>query len=457
MEQQLHRLAALISSRSTSGWEEPIMARITHWDPENAELWESQGRKIARKNLWISVGSLMLAFIVWQIWSVVAVRLNDIGFRFTQEQLFTLAAVPGLVGATLRFFYTFAVGIFGGRNWMTISTGVLAIPAIGIGIAVQNPNTPFGIMLLLAALCGLGGGNFSSTLANTSLFYPKKEKGTALGINGGLGNMGVSVVQFATPLVIASGTFAFFGGEAQLLPSGQTIWLQNAAFIWVIPIAIMTVLTYFGMDNIPGGRQSVSDQFVIVKRKHTWIMTWLYVATFGSFIGYAAAFPLLLKSQFPQYLSLAWLGAFLAAAFRPVGGWLSDRLGGERVTAYVLVAMGIGAGFVIYFLGLKLFSGFLISFLVLFIAAGIGSGSTFQMIPYIFPPKEAAPVLGFTAAFAAYGSFFIPKLFGWAVEATGSPVAALYYFIAFYVVSLLVNWYYYQRKAAEIRVFSPVK
>jgi MFS transporter, NNP family, nitrate/nitrite transporter len=433
------------------------MSRITHWDPENTEFWESKGRRIAQKNLWISVGSLMLGFIVWQIWSVVAVRLNDIGFRYTQDQLFTLAAIPGLVGATLRFIYTFAVGIFGGRNWMVISTGVLAIPAVGIGFAVQNPNTPFWVMLLLASLCGLGGGKFSSTLANTSLFFPKKEKGTALGINGGLGNMGVSVVQFATPLVIASSTFAFFGGEGQLLPNGQTIWLQNAAFVWVIPILIMTVVAFFGMDNIPGGKQSVREQFVIVRRKHTWIMTWLYVATFGSFIGYAAAFPLLLKSQFPQYLSLAWLGAFLAAGFRPVGGWMSDKLGGEKVTAFVLVIMGIGAGGVIYFLGMKQFAGFLISFLILFIAAGIGSGSTFQMIPYIFPAKEAAPVLGFTAAFAAYGSFFIPKLFGWAVDTTGSPVAAFFYFIGFYVVSILMNWYYYQRNNAEIRVFSPVK
>ncbi|UOE92062.1 NarK family nitrate/nitrite MFS transporter [Alkalihalobacillus sp. LMS39] len=427
------------------------MARIKEWNPEDEVFWEKEGKRHARRNLWISVPTLMLAFIVWQIWSVVAVRLNDIGFQFTAEQLFTLAAMPGLVGASLRFIYTFAVGKFGGRNWVVFSTGVLAIPAIGIGFAVQNPDTPYSIMLLLAALCGLGGGNFSSALANISFFYPKKEKGTALGINGGLGNMGVSVVQFVTPLVITIGTFAFIGGEGQVLPDGSQIWLQNAAFVWVVPIIIMTIVAYFGMDNLPTAKQSVKDQFVIVKRKHTWIMTILYVATFGSFIGYAAAFPLLLKSQFPEYVSLAFLGAFLAAAFRPAGGWLSDKFGGALVTTVVLIVMGLGAFSVIFFIGQQAFLGFLISFLILFIAAGMGSGSTFQMIPIIFPVKEAAPVLGFTAAFAAYGSFFIPKLFGWSVSTTGTPITALYYFIGFYVISIVLNWYYYQRKNAEVK------
>ena len=426
------------------------MARINYWNPEDEKFWKAEGKKHAQRNLWISVPSLMIAFIVWQIWSVVAVRLNDIGFHFTEEQLFTLAAIPGLVGATLRFVYTFAVGLIGGKNWTVISTAILAIPAIGIGFAVQNPDTPFSIMLLLAALCGLGGGNFSSSSANISFFFPKKEKGTALGINGGLGNMGVSVVQFVTPLIVTSGTFALVGGN-QVLANGQKVWLQNAAFIWVIPIVILTLLALFKMDNVPGAKQSVGEQFVIVKRKHTWIMTALYVATFGSFIGYSAAFPLLLRSQFPEHISLAFLGALVAAAARPVGGWLADKLGGAKVTAYVLVIMGIGAAGVIYFLNGKQFAGFLAAFLLLFVASGIGSGSTFQMIPNLFIPKEAAPVIGFSAAFAAYGSFFIPKLFGWSVKATGTPVTAFYFFIAFYVISFALNWYYYQRKATAAK------
>jgi NNP family nitrate/nitrite transporter-like MFS transporter len=240
-----------------------------------------------------------------------------------------------------------------------------------------------------------------------------------------------------------------FVGEAQVLSTGDKIWLHNAAFIWVIPIIIVTILAYFRMDNLPGSKQSVAEQFVIVKRKHTWIMTWLYVATFGSFIGYSAAFPLLLRSQFPEHISLAFLGAFLAAVSRPIGGWISDKFGGARVTAVVLVVMGIGASGVIFFLNDKQFAGFLASFLILFIAAGIGSGSTFQMIPAIFPVKEAAPVIGFTAAFAAYGSFLIPKLFGWSVNTTGTPVTAFYFFIGFYVVSLGLNWYYYQRETIK--------
>jgi NNP family nitrate/nitrite transporter-like MFS transporter len=426
------------------------MARINYWNPEDEKFWKAEGKKHAQRNLWISVPSLMIAFIVWQIWSVVAVRLNDIGFHFTEEQLFTLAAIPGLVGATLRFVYTFAVGLIGGKNWTVISTAILAIPAIGIGFAVQNPETPFSIMLLLAALCGLGGGNFSSSSANISFFFPKKEKGTALGINGGLGNMGVSVVQFVTPLIVTSGTFALVGGS-QVLANGQKVWLQNAAFIWVIPIVILTLVAMFKMDNVPGAKQSVAEQFVIVKRKHTWIMTALYVATFGSFIGYSAAFPLLLRSQFPEHISLAFLGALVAAAARPVGGWLADKLGGTKVTSYVLVFMGIGAAGVIYFLNGKQFAGFLVAFLLLFVASGIGSGSTFQMIPNLFIPKEAAPVIGFSAAFAAYGSFFIPKLFGWSVKATGTPVTAFYFFIAFYVIAFGINWYFYQRKATAAK------
>ncbi|MBB3110955.1 NNP family nitrate/nitrite transporter-like MFS transporter [Paenibacillus phyllosphaerae] len=433
------------------------MARINKWDPENAEFWSQEGKRHATRNLWISVPSLMLAFIVWQIWSVVAVRLNDIGFQFTESQLFTLAAIPGLVGATLRFVYTFAVGIVGGRNWTVISTGLLLIPAIGIGIAVQNPDTSYSVMLLLAALCGLGGGSFSSSLSNISLFFPKKEKGTALGLNGGLGNMGVSVVQFVTPLIITTGTFAALSGDGQLLKDGQQLWLQNAAFIWVIPIALMTVIAFFGMDNLPGAKQTFSGQFSIVKRKHTWIMTYLYVATFGSFIGFSAAFPLLLKSQFPEHVSLAFLGAFIAAAARSFGGYISDKFGGAKVTAITLFAMGLGSLAVIYFIQQGSFAGFLISFLVLFLAAGTGSGSTFQMIPYIFPVKEAAPVLGFTAAFAAYGSFFIPKLFGWSVNTTGSYVTAFYVFIGFYVVAIVLNWLFYQSKRAEVTTFVTVK
>ncbi|MBM4764219.1 MFS transporter [Bacillus sp. B15-48] len=430
------------------------MARITNWNPEDKSFWKVEGKRHAQRNLWISVPSLMMAFIIWQIWSVVSIRLNDIGFAYTDAQLFTLAALPGLVGATLRFIYTFGTGAFGGRNWTVFATGILIIPALGIGFAVQNPETPYWVMVLLAGLCGLGGGNFSSSTANISMFFPKAEKGTALGINGGLGNMGVSVVQFVTPLAIATSTFAFIGGntEGQVLPDGTQVWLQNAAFVWVIPIVLLTVAAYFGMDNLPNAKQSVAEQFLVLKRKHTWIMTILYVATFGSFIGYSAAFPLVLKNLFPEYIGLAWIGAFLAAAARPVGGWLSDKFGGVLITAISFVVMSIGAIIVIYYTNSLNFTGFLTSFLILFIAAGAGSGSTFQMIPNIFSAKESAPVLGITAAFAAYGSFFIPQLFGWSTSNFGTPINALYIFIVIYILSFILNWYYYQRKNAEVKI-----
>ncbi|MFC0212194.1 MFS transporter [Paenibacillus chartarius] len=430
------------------------MARISAWKPEDEQFWATEGKRHARRNLLMSTPNLMIAFIVWQIWSVVAVRLNDVGFAFTQDQLFTLAAIPGLVGATLRFAYTFAVGIVGGRNWTVISTLVLLIPAVGIGMAVQNPDTPFSVMLLLAALCGLGGGNFCSSSANISFFFPKKEKGTALGINGGLGNMGVSVVQFVTPIILTSAAFVPLFGEGHPLKNGTEIWLQNAAFVWIVPIILLAIAAFFGMDNLPEAKQSVSQQFSVFKLKHNWIMTVLYVGTFGSFIGYSAAFPLLLKSQFPEHVSLAFWGAFLAAAARPIGGWISDKFGGARITSIVLVVMTLGAAAAIYFINIKSFAGFLPSFLILFIAAGLGSGSTFQMIPFIFPQKAAASVLGMTAAFAAYGSFFIPKLFGWSTTAYGTPVNALYYFIGFYVVCIVLNWYYYERKGAEFTSFT---
>ncbi|WNF35768.1 NarK family nitrate/nitrite MFS transporter [Bacillaceae bacterium IKA-2] len=430
------------------------MARITKWEPENEQFWESEGKKHASRNLWISVSALLLAFAVWQIWSVTAASLNDIGFNFTTAELFTLAALPGLTGATLRIFYTFVVPIFGGRNWTVISTASLLIPAIGIGFAVQNPETSFMTMAILAALCGLGGGNFASSMANISFFYPKKSKGTALGINAGLGNLGVSTVQFVVPLVVTVGIFGAVAGNPQVLPDGSNIWLQNAAFIWVIPIILTVIAAFFGMDNLPGAKASVKEQAVIFKNKHTWIMTWLYTMCFGSFIGYAAAFPLLIRTEFPEVnaLQFAFLGPLVGAAIRPLGGWVSDKYGGAIVTFWDIIAM-IGATFgVIYFYNQGNFTGFLTMFLVLFVTTGIANGSTFRMIPFIFNnQKEAAAVIGFTSAIGAYGAFLIPKIFGWSINTTGMANAALYIFIAYYVVSLVITWYYYSRPSAKVK------
>ncbi|WP_042349276.1 MFS transporter [Bacillus massiliigorillae] len=426
--------------------------RITKWTPEDEAFWNAEGKRHANRNLWISIPALFLAFAVWQIWSVVAVQLNEVGFNFSSDELFTLAALPGLAGATLRIFFTFMPGIVGGKNWTVISTAALLIPAIGIGIAVQNPETSFTTMAILAALCGIGGGNFSSSMANISFFYPKKSKGTANGLNAGIGNLGVSAIQFLTPIVITLGAFGGFVGASQLKADGTEIWLQNAAFIWIIPIAITAIAALFGMDNLPNTKQSLKDQAAMFKHKHTWIMTWLYTMCFGSFIGFGAAFPLLIKQEFPEItIQLAFLGPLVGAAVRPVGGWVSDKLGGAIVTFWDIILMIIATFGVIYFINAHNFTGFLIMFLVLFFTTGIANGSTFRMIPMIFDAKLAAPVLGFTAAIAAYGAYFIPKIFSWSISKTGSVSLSLYILIGYYVISLFICWYYYSRKNAEIK------
>lgn len=464
---------------------------LTVWTPEDKAFWDSQGQAIAKLNLWISVPALFLAFAVWQLWSVVAVNLPQMGFNYSTNQLFWLAAAPALSGATLRIFYSFMVPVFGGRRWTAISTASLLIPAVGIGFAVQDPTTPYPTMLLLALLCGLGGGNFSSSMSNISFFFPKERKGSALGVNAGLGNLGVSVVQFLSPIIISVDMFGFLGGESQTIvnKAGQTVevWAQNAAFVWVPWIVIISVVAWFFMNDIADAKASFAAQAAIFRNKHNWLMCVLYLGTFGSFIGYAAGFPLLIKSQFTEVnpLAYAWIGPLVGALIRPVGGWLADKLGGARVTYWNFIVMAVAVVGVLYFLpktsGSVLalpfgphegsFTGFFLMFLVLFMTTGIGNGSTFRMIPVIFMnlktqrvPRnddvaqanaikeantEAAAVLGFTAAFAAYGGFFIPKSYGSAIAATGGPELALLTFIAFYLVCIGLTWWYYARRDAE--------
>ncbi len=460
----------------------PRSRMLSVWTPEDKAFWEKEGEAIARLNLWISVPCLFLAFAVWQLWSVAAVNLPALGFKLTTNQLFWLAAAPALSGATLRIFYSFMVPIFGGRRWTSISTASLLIPAIGIGVAIQDNTTPYPTLLLLALLCGLGGGNFSSSMANISFFFPKERKGSALGVNAGLGNLGVSSVQFLAPLVVTMPIWLLFQGEPQTIMSKAghpvEIWPQNAAFVWVPFIAIAAVLAWFGMNDIADARASFSDQAVIFKRKHNWLMCWLYIGTFGSFIGYAAGFPLLIKSQFPDVnaLQYAWMGPLVGALIRPFGGWLADKLGGARVTFWNFIVMALAVGGVLYFLPSGpsggSFAGFLAMFLLLFLTTGIGNGSTFRMIPVIFlnertagvkvkgspqweqavkeGNKEAAAVLGFAGAIGAYGGFFIPKSYGTSISMTGGPEAALYVFIVFYVTCIALTWWFYARRNAPM-------
>jgi MFS transporter, NNP family, nitrate/nitrite transporter len=426
------------------------LQRITTWNPEDPVFWEREGKRHAMRNLWISVPCLFLAFAVWQIWSVTAAKLNSIGFHFTKGDLLTLASLPGLVGATLRIIFTYMPGIMGGKNWTAISTLALIIPALGIGFAVQDPGTSFTEFALWSALLGIGGANFSSSMANISLFFPKRMKGFANGINAGFGNLGVSAVQFLTPIVIAA---SFLYGDSQPLSNGGKVWLQNAAFIWVIPCLIFGIAAFLWMDNLPGVKQSIREQSVIYRNKHTWIMSWLYTMCFGSFIGYSAAFPLLISFEFPEKnaVGLAFLGPLVGACLRPVGGFISDKIGGARVTFWDTVVM-IGATVgVIYFLSIHSFGGFLGMFILLFMTTGIANGSTFRMIPYIFEAKQAAAVLGFTAAIGAYGAFIIPKIFGWSLDQHGSANPALYLFLAYYASCLVITWLFYYRKNAPVQ------
>jgi NNP family nitrate/nitrite transporter-like MFS transporter len=450
---------------------------IEDWRPEDAAFWNKTGRAIAQRNLWLSIPALLIAFAVWMVWSVVVAMLPVVGFEFTNDELFWLAALPGLSGATLRIFYSFMPPIFGGRLWTTLATWSLMIPAVGIGLAVQNPNTPYFLFLGLALLCGLGGGNFASSMANISFFFPKAEKGNALALNAGLGNLGVSVVQFVIPLVITAGVFGWFGGDPQAAAGGTTkIWLQNAGFIWVPFIAASAFAAWFGMNDIAVMKASFVDQAVIFKRKHNWLMCWLYTGTFGSFIGYSAGFPLLTKTEFPQVDSLKFifLGPLVGALSRSATGWLSDRYGGGRVTFWVFVLMIAAVAGVLYFLGIKdqpeAFWGFFAMFMILFFATGVGNASTFQMIPAIMRAEiprlepgmqpvarqkqaemESAAIIGFTSAIAAYGAFFIPKSYGTSIALTGGPSMALWGFMIFYVTCLAITWGFYTRRGGLLR------
>lgn len=436
--------------------------RIDDWRPEDEAFWENGGKQVASRNLWISIPALLLAFAVWVIWSVIVVRMPEVGFGFDKAQLSWLLALPALSGATMRIFYAFMVPIFGGRRWTTISTASLLIPTVWLGFAIQNPDTPFITFAIIALLCGFGGANFSSSMSNISFFYPKSKQGMALGLNAGLGNLGVSVLQFVVPVVIGFSLFGALAGGGQVTQEGKTLYLQNAAFVWVIPIVIMTLLAWFGMNDLSGAKASFKEQSVIFGRQHNWIMCILYLATFGSFIGFSAAFPMVIKQSFPEVdpLKVAFLGPLVGALFRPVGGWLSDKLGGARVTLYNYIIMTAAVIAVMYFLKAGNFTGYFACFMVLFITTGVGNGSTFRMIPVIFRTmherlnspdlinqarKEAAAVVGFAGGFAAYGGFVIPKMFGSGLGVNGTFIAL----IVFYVVCIVLTWWYYSRKGAE--------
>ena len=522
----------------------------SQWDVEDKAFWDSTGKSIANRNLWISIPNLLCGFSVWMYWGMIVASMqrmhfaNPELFNFTKDGqpydeagyralLFTIPAVAGLAGATLRIPNSFMIAICGGRNVKFMTTVLLIVPALFTGIALQNPTTPFSAYVILAALSGVGGGAFASSMSNISFFFPKRMQGLALGLNAGLGNAGVSIMQFLVPWAITFGMFGQWGGNPQqFLADGkpQQLWIQNATLIWVPIMTVLVILIWLFMNNLPQHRcgptpvaigkylwlqligflgtavgvifliyiplpipellriflvllasviatllgmrfltpqaiqQPLNNQFAIFRNKHTWIMTWLYVMTFGSFIGYSNAFPKLMDDVFvtptnglvtSRYI---WIGAAIGALIRPVGGWLSDKLGGARVTqwdTWIMVASTIVAGYLVALAGQsetpeKYFLPFLVTFVVLFATTGIGNGSTFRMIPIIFSKEQAGPVLGWTSAIAAYGAYLIPKVFATQIEA-GTPEYALYGFAVYYASCLVVNWWFYARDGAEIK------
>ena len=532
-------------------------ADIGDWRPEDETFWDATGRHVAYRNLWISVPALLCGFAVWGMWGIITVQMLNLGFPFTQAELFTLTAIAGISGATMRIPASFLIRLAGGRNTIFLTTAMLLAPALGTGIVLQHKDWPLWAFQLMALWCGVGGGNFASSMSNISTFFPKRLQGTALGLNAGLGNFGVTTMQIVIPLVMTVGIFGGIGGEPMTLlkdsgwifgkiPAGTSTWIQNAGFAWLLSLVPLSVLCWFGMNNLktvspetghpliafakitylytlafvpsilglylylpkPTGlglismwvaipldiasallvmklaafgamKEGVSKQFQIFSNKHTWSMTALYIVTFGSFIGFSMALPLSMKVIFgvshvpdaggvmqhtlnnpnaPSVLAYAWIGPFVGAAVRPIGGWISDKVGGSIVTqiiSAVMVLASVAVGYVMMqaygsatpethfpmFLGL---------FIVLFFASGIGNGSTFRSIGVIFDKQQAGPVLGWTSAIAAYGAFVAPIVIGDQIKA-GTPQFAMYSFAVFYALCLVLNWWFYLRANAYVK------
>ncbi len=532
-------------------------ADISDWRPEDETFWETTGKKIAYRNLWISIPALLCGFAVWGMWGVITVQMMNLGFPFSQAELFTLTAIAGISGATMRIPASFLIRLAGGRNTIFLTTTMLLAPAIGTGIVLQHPEWPLWSFQLMALWSGVGGGNFASSMSNISTFFPKRLQGTGLGLNAGLGNFGVTTMQIVIPLVMTVGLFGTFGGEPMVLakdsgwifgkiPAGTQTWVQNAGLAWVLSLVPLGILCWFGMNNLktvspstgspvvafskitylytmafipsivmlyfylpaPTGlgllnmwvaipldiaaailmmkvaafgsmKDQVKSQFAIFSNKHTWSLTILYIVTFGSFIGFSMALPLSMKVIFgvshvpdaqgvmqhtlsnpnaPAILAYAWIGPFVGALIRPLGGWISDKVGGSIVTQWVsavMVVASVAVGYVMlqayqsaapeqYFLA------FMLLFVVLFAASGIGNGSTFRTIGVLFDRQQAGPVLGWTSAVAAYGAFIAPVVIGQQIKA-GTPQMAMYGFAVFYALCLVLNWWFYLRKNAYVK------
>lgn len=533
------------------------MADLKEWNVEDEQFWESTGKKIANRNLWISIPSLLCGFAVWLMWGIITVQMKNLGFPFEQGELFTLTAIAGLTGATLRIPSSFFIRLAGGRNTIFFTTALLMIPAVGAGITLRDPSTPLWVFQIFAFLSGFGGGNFASSMSNISFFFPKKSQGYALGMNAGLGNFGVTTMQILIPLVMTIPMLGSLSGEAMILSSksgtifkmieaGSETWLSNAGWVWMLFLIPLAFFGWFKMNNIrteacspnikgplvsfgriswllllafagaAGGlylivfafpevswvkwiavpgvvvfvvyamkflspseiKGNLTRQYKIFNNKHTWVMTIIYTMTFGSFIGFAAAVGLAIKFIFgvshieladgtwehvanpngPATFMYVWVGAFIGALIRPIGGKMADKMGGAiltQIVAIIMVLASIGVGYYSYLAYQSAtpedyFMPFFILVVILFAATGIGNGSTFRTISMVFNEEQRGPVLGWTSAIAAYGAFLIPKIIGENMK-SGTPEYAMYGFAAFYFICAILNWWYYLGPKAEYK------
>jgi NNP family nitrate/nitrite transporter-like MFS transporter len=455
---------------------------IDDWRPDDEEFWARTGRRVARRNLVFSILAEHLGFVVWVLWSVVVLNLAAAGLPMSVSESFWLVSLPNLVGAALRIPYTVAVTRLGGRLWTTVSSALLLVPVCllaflvpGDWLRAQGHDTQFAVLLGCAALAGLGGGNFSSSMANISFFYPERHKGVALGLNAAGGNLGVAVVQLAVPLVVVAG--AAPGGE---------VHLAHAGLVWIPFIVLAAVCAWRSMDSITAARADVTPYAAALRERQTWVVALLYVGTFGSFIGFSFALPLVIRTTFPEFLAdnpfirdhmagLGFLGALVGAFARPVGGWLADRTGGARVTFWALLGMAAATGVAAVAVWQRDFGWFLAAFLVVFLLSGTGNGSTYRMIPVIFGElarrrsaerdldleetraefrRRAAAVIGLVGAVGAFGGFLVQQVFrlagqgvpGGAVEHTTWSLPALGVFMAVYVALAGVTWWSYLRR-----------
>jgi NNP family nitrate/nitrite transporter-like MFS transporter len=475
---------------------------IDHWEPDDEAFWEHTGEKIARKNLVLSMFAEHIGFCVWVLWTIVVLNLANHGIALSVSELFLLTLVPNLIGAVLRIPYTLAVPKFGGRAWTTISAALLFIPTLLLAIVVpsgwlldQTHNVQLWVLFLCAATAGVGGGNFSSSMANISFFYPEKKKGFALGLNAAGGNLGVAVAQLLVPLVIIIGVPATVVKLAQ-----HQVHLAYAGLMWLPLIAIATFCAWRYMDSLTQAKADTKSYGASLRYAQTWIVSFLYIGTFGSFIGFSFALPLVIKTTFPEFLAdhpfiatylagLGFMGALIGSVSRPLGGWLADRVGGARVTLVVFIGMAVGTAVAIAGVNQRSFPVFFGSYMVIFLLAGMGNGSTYKMIPSIFAllgrddaekrgydvkdaavefKRRAAAVIGIAGAIGAFGGVLIQVVLRQSslevsalVKAAKTPadkvavaaahadwsVPALWVFLCSYVVFAGVTWLVYLRPA----------